>query len=536
MKRYLITILFLIIGVFHNSQAQFKEWGTKLGLRYNLLLPVNEFNPIKELSFTNYQFSWLAQGFLAFELTKSVELQLTAGYGFYRGLDLNDKVYRTDLIPLDLRLRISPFDVRGWNPYLFFGGGGMNFSLKDFPISPSPTLPVNESGWTAYFPAGIGSEFAISDYVLLDFSIGGAYTLSDDLNFFIEDDIKDFFFSVSAGITFTGESGSSDRDQDGLTKNDEEKIGTNPKNADSDADGLKDGDEANKYQTNPLQPDTDLDGLSDYDEIFKHHTNPLLADTDGDDLTDFEELNKYKTDPLNADTDNDGLNDGEEVIKYFTDPLKADMDMDGITDKEELLIYLTDPKKADTDSDRLSDSEEVIKYQTNPVKTDSDDDGLTDYDEIFKYKTNPLNPDTDGGSVDDFTEVKRGTNPLDPDDDVEKIEVGVPIVLDGIYFETGKADITAESEFTLRKALTTLQNYPEMIVEISGHTDITGNYKKNLLLSQRRADAVRDWLIRNGIDPGRIISKGYGPDRPIASNETAEGRQKNRRIEFKRIK
>jgi outer membrane protein OmpA-like peptidoglycan-associated protein len=535
MKKYLLVLITLSFCFTFNSNAQFKEWGTKLGLRYNQLLPINEFNPIEEISLKNYQFSWLAQGFLAFELTKATELQLTAGYGFYRGSDFSNSVYRTDIIPLDLRLRISPFDVKGWNPYLYFGGGGMNFSVKDLPKSTSPNS-VNESGWTAYFPAGIGSEFAISDYVLLDFSVGGAYTLNDDLDYYRDDKIKDWMLSVSAGITFTGESGSSDRDKDGLTKNQEEKIGINPKNPDSDADGLKDGDEVNKYQTNPLQADSDLDGLSDNDEIFKHQTNPLLADTDSDGLTDFEELNKYKTDPLTSDTDYDGLTDGEEVIKYFTDPLKADMDMDGITDKEELLIYLTDPRKADTDADRLNDAEEVIKYQTNPVKSDSDDDGLSDYDEIFKYKTNPNNSDTDEGTVDDFTEVKRGTNPLDAEDDVEKIEVGVPIVLEGIYFETGKADITAESEFTLRKALTTLQNYPEMVVEISGHTDITGSYKKNLDLSQRRANAVRDWLIRNGIDPARIIAKGYGPDRPIASNDTPEGRQKNRRIEFTRIK
>lgn len=365
MIKYNISIL-LLLAFFNNSFGQFKEWGTKLGLRYNQLLPVNEFNPIDNMKLSNYQFSWLTQGFLAIELTKATELQLTAGYGFYRGSDFINNIHRTDIVPIDLKLRISPFDVKGWNPYIYFGAGGMNFTVKNFPKSNSPQS-VNKSGWTGYFPTGIGSEFAISDYVLLDFSAGGAYTLSDDLNYFKEDDIKDWMLSVSAGITFTGESGSSDRDKDGLTKNQEENLGTNPKNKDSDADGLKDGDEVNKYQTNPLQPDTDLDGLSDYDEIFKYRTNALLADTDGDGLTDFEELNKYKSDPLIQDTDNDGLTDGEEIIKYFTDLLKADMDMDGLTDKEELLIYLTDPKKSDSDSDKLNDAEEVIKYLTNPL-------------------------------------------------------------------------------------------------------------------------------------------------------------------------
>lgn len=532
MKHYIISILLALL-FFNNSFAQFKEWGTKLGLRYNQIFPVNEFNPTDKISFSNYQFSWLAQGFLAFELTKATELQLTAGYGFYRGSDFSNYIYRTDIIPIDLRLRISPFDVKGWNPYFYLGGGGMNFSVKDLPKSTSPES-VSESGWTGYFPAGIGSEFTISDYVLLDFSIGGAYTLSDDLNFYQEDEIKDFILSTALGITFTGESGSSDRDKDELNKNLEEKIGTNPKNPDSDADELKDGEEVNKYKTNPLQPDTDLDGISDYDELFKSHTNPLSSDTDTDELNDSEEINKYKTDPLTSDTDNDGLTDGEEVIKYFTNPLKADMDTDGLTDKEELLIYLTDPKKADSDIDKLSDAEEVIKHTTNPLDSDTDKDGLNDYEELFTYKTNPLDLDTDGGTVNDKTEIDRGTDPLNAEDDV--VKVGIPIVLEGIFFETGKSDITAESEFTLRKVLTTLQSYPEIVVEISGHTDVTGNYKKNLELSLRRANAVRDWLIRNGIDPSRIIAKGYGSDRPIASNETPEGRQKNRRIEFTRIK
>lgn len=533
MKKYLTVIGLILFFISSEALSQFKEWGTKIGFRYSQILPVNEFNKIETLTLKNYQFAWLGEAFLAFELTEATELQLTSGYGFYRGSDFTNSIYRTDIIPVYLNLRISPFDVKGWNPYFYLGAGGMNYTIKDFPKSVS-LQTVSKSGWTGYFPAGIGSEFAISDYVLLDFAFGGAFTLSDNLNYYKEDNINDWLFGLSFGITFTGESGKSDRDKDGLTKNQEESLGTNPKNPDSDADGLKDGQEVNKYQTNPLQPDTDLDGLSDSDEIFKHHTNPLLADTDTDDLTDFEEINKYKTDPLIKDSDNDGLTDGEEIIKYFTDPLKADMDMDGLTDKEELLIYLTDPKKADSDSDKLNDAEEVIKYTTNPLNADSDADGITDYEELFKFKTNPLDADTDGGTVGDKAETDRGTDPLNPEDDV--VKVGVPIVLEGIYFETGKADITAESEFTLRKVLTTLQSYPEIVVEISGHTDITGFYKKNLELSLKRANAVRDWLIKNGIDPVRIFAKGYGSDRPIASNDTPEGRQKNRRIEFTRIK
>ncbi|MDZ7624239.1 MAG: hypothetical protein U5J96_07335 [Ignavibacteriaceae bacterium] len=83
---------------------------------------------------------------------------------------------------------------------------------------------------------------------------------------------------------------------------------------------------------------------------------------------------------------------------------------------------------------------EVINFLTNPLKADTDGDGLSDSDEIMKYGTDPNNRDTDGGSVSDFIEVRRGTDPLNSDDDI--VRKGVSIVLEGITFATGKADIT----------------------------------------------------------------------------------------------
>ncbi len=159
-----------------------------------------------------------------------------------------------------------------------------------------------------------------------------------------------------------------------------------------------------------------------------------------------------------------------------------------------------------------------MKYKTEPLKVDSDGDGLSDGDEVMKYKTNPLNKDTDGGTVEDGVEVKRGTDPLNAEDDV--VKVGVPIILEGITFDVNKSTIKPESEETLMKALKTLQTYPEIEVEIGGHTDSDGSAKSNLKLSQARADAVKAWLVEKGIDPKRITTKGYGEDKPIADNKT----------------
>ncbi len=109
-------------------------------------------------------------------------------------------------------------------------------------------------------------------------------------------------------------------------------------------------------------------------------------------------------------------------------------------------------------------------------------------------------------------------------------------MLEGVTFESNKASITPESSQILRSALKTLTTYTEIQVEIGGHTDNVGSKKSNTRLSQKRAESVRDWLIERGIDPARIVAKGYGPDFPIVPNDTPENKRKNRRIEFKRIK
>jgi outer membrane protein OmpA-like peptidoglycan-associated protein len=165
---------------------------------------------------------------------------------------------------------------------------------------------------------------------------------------------------------------------------------------------------------------------------------------------------------------------------------------------------------------------------------------LSDGAEVNTHKTNPNKADTDDGSVNDGTEVANNTNPLDGSDDVKKpaleVEVGKAIVLEGVVFKTGSAVIEPASEEILMKAFNTLSENKDLQVEIRGYTDNVGNRKSNLRLSQRRADSVKGWLVNKGIAADRIGAKGYGPDNPVASNKTADGRQKNRRIEFFRTR
>lgn len=109
------------------------------------------------------------------------------------------------------------------------------------------------------------------------------------------------------------------------------------------------------------------------------------------------------------------------------------------------------------------------------------------------------------------------------------------LVLDGVNFDTGRATLRPESHSRLDKVVEYLTFKKSARIEISGHTDNVGNPKKNKTLSEDRAQACREYLITHGIDGGRIVAKGYGDERPIASNDSEAGRQQNRRIEAQEL-
>ena len=125
-------------------------------------------------------------------------------------------------------------------------------------------------------------------------------------------------------------------------------------------------EEEKAHGTDPKNPDTDGDGVSDGEEV-KNGTDPTKADSDGDGLSDGEEK-AHSTDPNKADSDGDGVKDGQE-IKDGTDPNKADTDGDGLTDGEEK-AHGTDPNEADSDGDGYSDKEEITAG-TDPLDPNS---------------------------------------------------------------------------------------------------------------------------------------------------------------------
>lgn len=104
-------------------------------------------------------------------------------------------------------------------------------------------------------------------------------------------------------------------------------------------------------------------------------------------------------------------------------------------------------------------------------------------------------------------------------------------VLEGVHFDSGKAKIRPDSFPKLDNVVEYMEHNKSARIQISGHTDNVGNKQNNKALSKKRAEACRDYLIKKGIDGSRIEAVGYGDEQPIASNDTPEGRQKNRRIE-----
>jgi len=114
----------------------------------------------------------------------------------------------------------------------------------------------------------------------------------------------------------------------------------------------------------------------------------------------------------------------------------------------------------------------------------------------------------------------------------QQTDRGLVLTLGDVLFETGKAELRPGALRNLYPLVTFLQKYPERRVGIEGHTDSVGSEAYNLDLSQRRAEAVRDFLLQNGVGAAQLTTRGYGKASPVASNDTLEGRQQNRRVEL----
>lgn len=128
----------------------------------------------------------------------------------------------------------------------------------------------------------------------------------------------------------------------------------------------------------------------------------------------------------------------------------------------------------------------------------------------------------------EYTEVKK-------DFPLKNVSVGSVVVLRNIFYEIDKATLLPASYNEMERLYILLSDAPGLKIEISGHTDNTGSAAHNQTLSEKRAKSVVDYLTARGIDPSRLVSKGYGMIQPMSSNDTPDGRAQNRRTEFKII-
>ncbi len=243
---------------------------------------------------------------------------------------------------------------------------------------------------------------------------------------------------------------------------------------DKDKDGVT--DDLDKCPGTPLGEKVDANGC------------PLPKDSDGDGVLD--DADKCPATPKGEKVDAHGC------------PLPKDSDNDGVTD----------------DKDKCPNTPRGEKVDATgcPLPKDSDGDGV--YDTADKCPGTPAGTKVDKNGCPQLFEENKTT-----------------FVLQGVNFETAKADLLPGAVEVLDRVATTLTAYPEVRVEVAGHTDNKGSHAYNVKLSQRRAEAVRNYLIGKGIAADRMVAKGYGPDKPMATNATEEGRAQNRRTELNKL-
>lgn len=122
-----------------------------------------------------------------------------------------------------------------------------------------------------------------------------------------------------------------------------------------------------------------------------------------------------------------------------------------------------------------------------------------------------------------------------PGAEVQRVGEGINVTFTqdaGVFFDTNKADVKGTSAETLDKLAGIFKEYPKSNILVEGHTDTAGSEEYNLALSQRRAESVTKYLVAQGINPSRFSTKWYGETQPRATNETSEGKAKNRRVEL----
>ena len=258
------------------------------------------------------------------------------------------------------------------------------------------------------------------------------------------------------------------------------------------------------------------------------------TDTDGDGIYDHEDAcpDEAGLEIFNGcpDSDNDGIQDSKDDCPNTAGLAEfngcPDSDGDGVMDKDDNCPEVAGLKALagcpDADGDGVADGVDKCPNEAGPIANngcpwaDTDGDGVLDKDDKC--------PNEAG------TAANNGCPEVKPTEEVVK---ALNTYARSILFDTGKASFKKQTDPILQAMVVIFKEYPKADFSIEGHTDSQGPKASNQALSERRANAVRDYLIANGISAARLTAAGFGESNPIANNKTASGRKENRRVEVK---
>jgi outer membrane protein OmpA-like peptidoglycan-associated protein len=274
-----------------------------------------------------------------------------------------------------------------------------------------------------------------------------------------------------------------DRDHDGIPDD----VDRCPDVAE-DKDGFQDSDGC-------PDPDNDEDGIPDVKDRCPNEPEDRDTFEDDDGCPE-------------ADNDQDGILDKNDECR------NAAEDKDGFEDSD----GCPDP---DNDKDGIVDADDKCPIEPGPVENggcpDKDRDGDTVVDRLDNCPDEPGDPANKGCKKKQLAEIRSGQI----------------LILENVYFKTDKAVIEARSFALLKNVAAILKSHPEIgKILVEGHTDDKGKLAHNMDLSQRRAESVVSFLVKEGVARERLEARGFGPTVPIAENKTAEGRARNRRVVF----
>ena len=258
------------------------------------------------------------------------------------------------------------------------------------------------------------------------------------------------------------------------------------------------------------------------------------TDTDGDGIYDQDDAcpEEAGLEIFNGcpDSDNDGIQDSKDDCPNTAGLAEfngcPDSDGDGVVDKDDKCPSVAGSKALmgcpDADGDGVADGDDNCPNESGPAANsgcpwpDTDGDGILDKDDKC--------PNEAG------TAANNGCPEVKP---TEEVMETLNEYSRSILFNSGKATFQKQTDQVLQSMVAIFKEYPQANFSIEGHTDSDGSKSMNQSLSERRANAVRDYLIANGISADRLSAAGFGEENPIASNKTRAGKKENRRVEVK---